>query len=1073
MTMKRKLPLIALAVLFAALCAVLTSCSFIFGNKEDSDKVTPTIAAIEATKAKDGFETSREYLFNQNCNGSMAVDGGESYYIIVRYNNPSKFNVTKLKINGQTITEKDFDKTKSTKEATYIKYTVDDAAATERLNYTVESAFYTDGTSSPRMRWSSNVADADKTITVSVKPMFTLTLDYQNADKRVAAMGDSTKNTVETKTGVYYNTQLNYSGVVTADFNGDSDYTMPVKPGGWIFVGWYTQPGGKGELVTADDTYFFWANITLYAHYERMFELEVVELETPIIYSYTQNGRNNDKSFTSGVVVKNKDFKNNEYTHYPVLTIPDTVTIENITVTEKENNAGLPSYIASVSATEYPVVKIGNEAFAAFSTLKTVTIGKFIEEIGYRAFGNCKKLSVFNFSQEAVLKYIGDYAFESTEALGISPAFTLPDTIEYLGNFAFRYSGWTNVRNKESTASGGESVLRVRANWKFIGYKCFFGTGFAEVVFDPGCHFEGQIDTETGGEIESSKGYTTIRKEENLIGASLFACCKRLNNVQLLVDPGEANGLNIIPDACFDLFSWTDSSVKIEHVTFSEGLTYIGERAFFYQENIRELKFPKSLQEIDVEAFYNARSVESIDFNGVESQLTTLHSSCFGNLVKIDSVEITSEVFSKYGSGVFRGCDRMKCVIFSNIKSIPTGYKSSDPESKKEVVVGHVQSDFLYATGEAGETGEVSGDVKMTYSSPLRVFCPSAKIRVSDGGEEKEMTMVDAFKEELKRGKEVRGGGVSSGTSAFSSSVFVHPKELIKDYEYVDPTDASKKIKVTVAIQELYIVADKKMTTAKKGYSLVYWSERSKNIVLPTSNDLGIGQPVIEVAMYAIPSSVETLYVPSSYTRFEHDAFNACTRLNEITFENPDTLEYIGNYAFFGTALSSFTAGEGLKAIGDYAFRNCKLLKWVDLKQSPITNLYKGGTKKLDLAKYDYEVEDNDKDWNNYLGYGAFQGCTALQWVYLPDDIQRLCTATFDGCKALRTLIIPSKNVSTETDTKSDECFYQYNTPNTVFDSRTVHLLDIYVPNEGNLLERHKKIWDRNYNYIDKAPSHP
>ena len=95
---------------------------------------------------------------------------------------------------------------------------------------------------------------------------------------------------------------------------------------------------------------------------------------------------------------------------------------------------------------------------------------------------------------------------------------------------------------------------------------------------------------------------------------------------------------------------------------------------------------------------------------------------------------------------------------------------------------------------------------------------------------------------------------------------------------------------------------------------------------------------------------------------------------------------------------------------------------------------------------------------------GAFQGCTALTWIYLPNGIQQLRTGTFESCKALVDVIIPSETISDETSTKSDECFYEYNTPASVFEASTMYNLQIYV--NSSALNTHNAIFTPQKSYL-------
>lgn len=1046
---------IILAVALAAiLLGTLTSCDkingFLHGNTGSG--VTPQITAVYTEKAQDNWYESKEYLFNKDCTNPMALNDGEKYYIVLEYDNPGKLAVSSVKINGTKYDRSAFVEG-SNYEKTKLLFQVEERAETETITYIVNNVMYSDGTSTSKMKWAANVLSE---VSVAIRPFFQLTLNDMNVDYRAESYRSSAESDQVrvASSNAYYGTKMSSFQVYAPDYSKANSAAVN-KRGGWVFAGWYTQPGGKGLNITDSDVYFFWCNITLYAYFERMYEIETVDLPETIEYTYGTNGITR---FSRGAVVKLRDdFKNSESsTHNPALEIPNTVTVEEIVYSESTGDFGLPVYSVNVTRSEYPVVKIDNKAFYGFNTIETASIGKFVEEIGYGAFWDCTKLESLSFANDSRLKYIGDYAFRETEALGVTSPFGLPDSVEYIGNLAFRNSGWTYVPKQ---SGGGTSTFTVKKQWRYLGTEAFMGTGFTEVVFEAGCHFEDQINETDGKAIESAEGYREIR-EGNLIGSYLFAGCIKLARAEFRADEGENNALNIIPDRCFDIFNYKKNKEEVTmigSVFFSEGLTYIGQKAFYYQEKIPELALPATLEEVDIDAFYQCVSVEKLTF-AEGSRLRALHNSSFGNLTNIDAVTINSAVFEKYGSGIFRGCDKLKCVIFTELTTVPTGYYKGmvDERHKNDVIVGHKQADFLYATGEAGEKKVIDGEEinadddneqAKTYSSPLRVFCRKE--------------ILEDFEREMLLGKELEAGSHSTGTSSFSSSVFVHALENIRDYTYVD--EDGKTVKVQVAVQEIYKVSERTMSHTVLGYSLVYWSERSEYIPLPTMDQLNLQMEIIELAYYALPTSVRKVYVPSSYTRIDHDAFNNCTVLTEVDFEDINTLEYIGDYAFFGTRIRSFVGGTSLKVIGQYAFQRCLSLKWVDLRDCPINNTLRGRTKLRTQCKYKYEVTDDEKDYADMLGYGAFKGCQALEWVYLP-QVQQIMTATFSNCKKLATVIIPTPGASINRDTSAtnDAAFYEYGQPNTVFDPSITFKLDIYV--DQTALEAHRAIWDRSDN---------
>ncbi len=1044
--MKRKSLLLLLTVVFALFTlTILSSCS-IFGPSETV--VPPTIDSVEMLKDEPNYTESREYLYNKDTENPMAIFAGKSFLVSIKYNNPKKYAISYVTVNNEKVMPSQF-AAGSSKTNTIIKITVPaNATKGDEMTFNIKNIFYNTGSETKKMKFGE---DLDMNFTVKVSPSYYLTLNYQNADRRASSA--QPKDEESNPSSIDYGSEMNVGGILDADYTNDT-VGLPTKAGGWIFEGWYTEPNGKGQLVKSTDTYYFWSDVTLYAHYTRLFEYEIVSLDKPITNVV------NDKTITynSGAIIT----KDNSRGKYPIMNIDDTIVDEKIVTNETTGKE-------TVTSAEYPVVKIANKAFKDVNNIKELTIGKFVKEIGAYAFDNCNALEKAAFNKGSSLKVIGDYAFQGTKKMGITSSFTLPDAVTYLGNFAFRYSGW-----KITTNNGiNESVLHVKPTYKFIGAACFFQTGFSQVVFDAGCKFDTQIGSDEAKEIEKNAGWNEAKTELNRIGANLFGNCANLIEVKFLSDDGENNALNIVPDACFDAGNYTVNC--IETLTLAEGIEYIGNNAFNYQAKITRLEIPATVTEIGKSAFYNCSNATSLTFKE-GSMLRILHSRCFGNMKAIDRVVIVSTDFEKYGNGPFEGCSRLKSIEFPNLNvvdKIPKGF--SRAENKDEVLPQHKFSDLLYGTFESGSNDSGDGTIS-TYSLPTRIFCKD--------------TVMESFKQTILDSKATytfNSNGETTATiapaSTFRNVVFVHNIGLIKTYVNPGATQGEES-EVSIALQPIYNINDKGKDERNKtpiAYSIVYWSVRSKNIVLPDKIDgLTKPAPITELAMYALPTSVTTLTVPANITRFEHDALNGCVNLEEVKFLDKNTFEYIGDYAFFGTKITSFEGGTSLRVIGQNAFMRCRSLKWIDLSETAIVNetTPSGNNNRkgyLTQFKYEYEVEKGtETDYRNALGDGAFQGCTSLEWAYLPKKLQQLGTATFTACKQLRTLIIESVIKSTANTQLDNEAFYYRSLPTAIFEKETANLMTIYVPSSQE--SAHKIIFKTpKYALIaaGNVPSHP
>ncbi len=1062
MRCKRHVLMWVLLAVIVMLSMLLASCSLIESFLNKGDIVPPTIVKAMQLKTNLDYLDSKEYHYNKDSGAVMPLKSGESFLLSIEYENPNGYKISYVKVNNEKIMASRFEEG-SNKNKTIIKLTASESKTTLHEEFVVNSIFYNVGAETKRMRFNDEI---DMTFKVVVEPTYFLTLNYQNADRRAATKSEEQR---ASRQQVSFGAELANFSVANADYSATAG--LPTKAGGWVFEGYYTEPNGKGNLVTKDDLYYFWGDVTLYAHYSRLYDYEIVSLDSvldvdKIDYTYITEGVSQTKTFYQGAIITSHTKKG-----HPIIDIGDTL-VDEVVNYDKEGN------FINITATEYPIIKIGNRAFENVNTMTMLSIGKYVEEIGAFAFNNCNKLERVNFASDSNLKYIGDCAFQDTKSMGISYPFALPDNVVYLGNFAFRSSGWRNTINNGQN----QSILRIKAQYKFIGVQCFSGTRFAEVIFEPGCYFENQIRAADGRIIDDRKWESIGNLAEtgqtelpNSIGAGIFANCPELYRVEFrgeTINDIYVPALNIIPDLAFDRENYTTTGLIA--LNMQEGIEYIGAKAFTYQEKLQLLHIPASVKEIDKQAFYNCTSVYDLTFledtsNGLYNQLEILRTACFGNMSSLVRVEIVSRKFSRYGNGPFSNCDSLKSIEFPNMtdeNNLPRGF--SEAEDSSEVAIGHLYSDFMYSTFETGPIGGDSSSEGQSYSVPTRVFC--------------NVSVLNKFKEILQEGKKLKAGGVETGNGAYRDSIFLYDIELIyRDYP-VDPGNPNSPT-TDIALQAIYNMNDNII-----GYNMAFWSHRTKNITIPSSLTLTIGGSsidctIIMIGSRSLPTSVQSVTIPSTVSRIQNNAFNNCTELTEVKFENKDTLEYIGDNAFMGTMISSFEGGANLKVIGQYAFWKCTSLRWVDLSAcTEIINTKNGRRKLKQMYIYDYEKEaitkgeTSDKDavdYGNALYDGAFQGCRSLTWIYLPPELMRMSGSLLEGCHNLRHVIITNPNVPPLQDTTDpdEQCFYPYAQATGVYDSQAIGKgINLYVSN----LDLHKKLFEQGrYWVIEEIPDRP
>ena len=188
------------------------------------------------------------------------------------------------------------------------------------------------------------------------------------------------------------------------------------------------------------------------------------------------------------------------------------------------------------------------------------------------------------------------------------------------------------------------------------------------------------------------------------------------------------------------------------------------------------------------------------------------------------------------------------------------------------------------------------------------------------------------------------------------------------------------------------------------------------------------------------------LVIPEGVESIASHAFYNYSGLTSVTI--PDSVTSIGEYAFYNcSGLTSVTIGNGVTSIGSLAFYNC--YKLVEVINNSSLNIVKGssgfgcvGQYALNVKKggaseivnkdgylfYTYENANyllgyvcNDTQLtlpSSYNGQGyeiyvyAFNGCSSLTSITIPDSVTSIGGDAFSGCSSLTSITIPDSVTS-------------------------------------------------------------
>ena len=112
-----------------------------------------------------------------------------------------------------------------------------------------------------------------------------------------------------------------------------------------------------------------------------------------------------------------------------------------------------------------------------------------------------------------------------------------------------------------------------------------------------------------------------------------------------------------------------------------------------------------------------------------------------------------------------------------------------------------------------------------------------------------------------------------------------------------------------------------------------------------------------------------------------------------------ETVTKIGESAFAGRNIQSFTVPERIKEIGSFAFEGCRMLETLNLPENLCMDSFNivAGCSSLKEVKIPYGVKRLVE---------AFSGCTSLTEVAIPESVTNLDCA-FMNCTSLKTCVVP------------------------------------------------------------------
>lgn len=433
--------------------------------------------------------------------------------------------------------------------------------------------------------------------------------------------------------------------------------------------------------------------------------------------------------------------------------------------------------------------------------------------------------------------------------------------------------------------------------------------------------------------------------------------------------------------------------VRVLEIPSDKAIISIGTEAFKDNKNVEVIIIPKGVTTIDERAFWGCTNLKEIYFvsqdklDVKESSLTLISTDAFMDCTSLRKVDLSNCKVFTVAMTAFAGCTALEEVV--NMGAIGTMYDGvfmgCTSLKSADISLLHVAGSNLFA----GCTSLKSVTTSATTAMGANMFrgCTSLK----------EVTILNpavpdgAFYGCTSLEKVTFGNGNASvkpftiGRNAFygctklSGVTFDCALSSIGDGAFANcPSLGTVNLPAgeTTFGNEVF-AGTTNATIGGSGYEIVNGAlYRGNTLVLApqtVDSSFSFREGTTAIGAYAFADSVLSGRTTLDLTGITSIGKGAFYGLSGLTSVNIPSLTEIADYAFYGTGLTTVTIPQTVKKIGNYAFAQSFL----------------------------QEVEFAGNSALTEIGAYAFNSCTDLTEISLPDGVTTIGDLAFEGCSRL------------------------------------------------------------------------
>jgi len=679
--------------------------------------------------------------------------------------------------------------------------------------------------------------------------------------------------------------------------------------------------------------------------------------------------------------------------------------------------------------------RIKDHTFTLCISLTGITIPNSVKSIDYNAFSNCASLKSIAIPNN--VSYIGNEAFSNCDSLS---EVILPDDIEDIGAGAFTKCPQLGVMLNASKTT----LYRGPGKWD-SNKPYFIPNGVTKICKGA---FTSDIPLSSILYGDSAKTMAGMFKSESSL-KEFFECDLPITDF-FSKDKGSLYAemlINTPPDFLQQKIQyltqyWEGIRLKykdyppIERIIIPKSVREIDDEAFRDSKGLKSIIIPNSVTRIGKNAFWNCISLEEVI---IPDSVTHIEKEAFRDCTSLKSITIPKSVVWM-GDDVFMGCINLNIANESINKHQKDTIRENEPDyveyqedesytvqPEKFMIPVCTETPRAKVCCATYDIHHVNKLLTELYWEGFNVFYNTSSLRkeidesdcilafISNDTESSEQAMnilKKAINKDVSHIVQVYLGDCNSLPEEIS--VKLHDRQAIIQKNLSDK-EFSGRIRDSLRQFGCHIGHPRGFNVKNLGDAV----EISKfnptgflQVIIPKTF-LSPPVPVVEIGTIAFINcdSITSVIIPDGVKKingssFTGGAFFGCEALEYV--EIPDSVTHIGANAFMGcVSLRSIKIPESVLTVGSDAFSMCKSLDNVIIPKS---------IQKIQESVFSYCESLKSvviSEGITHIGEFTFLACSSLESIVLPESLVSIDQNAFSNCESLKSIVIPEnvKNI--------------------------------------------------------------